>query len=34
MNYIDVVVLLNRLNNKVLDAKLITYTKRFSDNSI
>ena len=31
---VDVIVLLNKLNDKILDAKLITYTKIFCDSSI
>jgi len=34
MNYINVIEILNKLDKKVLEVKLITYTKRFNDNSI
>lgn len=34
MNYINVIELLNNLDRKVLDSKLITYTKNFMDNRI
>ena len=34
MSYVNVIELLNMLDNKVLKSKLITYTKKFNDNSI
>jgi len=34
MNSINIIELLNMMDRKILDYKLITYTKRFKDNSI
>ena len=34
MNYLHVIEILNRIDKKVVQAKLITYTKKFQENSL
>lgn len=34
MNYLHVIEVLNRMDKKVIEAKLITYTKNFHENNL
>lgn len=32
MNYLNVIEVINRMNTRLLEAKLVTYTRKFKDN--
>ena len=34
MNYLHIIELMNKMDEKVIEAKLITYTKNFKQNSL